>query len=80
MAIKNSSVNVGFNAAGDGWSGKGGAVATQRQLTVTSGDITLTGGNAFTFNFPSASDTICGLAATQTLANKTITGLILSLC
>lgn len=78
MAIKNSSVNVGFNAAGDGWSGKGGAVATQRQLTVTSGDITLTGGNAFTFNFPSASDTICGLAATQTLANKTITGLILS--
>lgn len=63
MAINNA-INQKFTNSSDGFIIGGGN--TQRNLTVTAGDITLTGGNAFTYTLPSASSTLASLGLTET--------------
>jgi hypothetical protein len=69
--MKNSAVNLTITNNSDGFDVAGGN--TQRKLTVTSGDIHMTAGGAFIYTFPSATTTLVGTDATQTLSNKTLT-------
>lgn len=48
------------------------SIAAGKTFTV-SNTLTLTGTDATSFAFPNANDTVVGLAATQTLTNKTLT-------
>lgn len=48
-------------------------IANGKTLTA-SNSLTLTGTDSTSFAFPSSSDTVAGIAATQTLTNKTISG------
>jgi hypothetical protein len=71
MATRNNAGDQKFTNSSDGFVLGGGT--TERDLTVTGGNLTLTGSGSATLTFPSSSDTIAGLAATQTFTNKTIT-------
>lgn len=66
-----NSSNIDFTKNADGYTLKGGT--TKRGLTLTGGDVTITGTGANTFTFPSASDTLVGRTSTDTMSNKTIT-------
>ena len=60
MATQNSS-NQDYTNNADGFSLSGGN--TKRKITVTGGDITLTGGGANTYNFPSGGGALATLQA-----------------
>lgn len=61
-----------FTNLTDGFTVGGGA--TQRTLTVATGNVTLTGGGGVTLTLPTTTDTLVGRATTDTLTNKTLTG------
>ena len=67
---KNSAINLDVDVNADGFAISGGT--TSRQLTVTGGDVTLSGAGSDTFTMPDSSDTLVGRASTDTLTNKTI--------
>jgi hypothetical protein len=71
MATTNNGSNQNYANNSDGWQLAGGV--TPRTLTVTGGNITMTGSGSNTFTFPAASDTLVGRASTDTLTNKTMT-------
>lgn len=72
---KNSAVNLDITNNADGFDISGGT--TKRKVTVTGADLTFTGSGANQYIFPSASDTLVGLVATQTLTNKTLDAVIM---
>lgn len=67
---KNNTANQDYTNNADGWDLTGGT--TKRKLTVTGGDITMSGSGANTFTFPSSSQTLVGRTSTDTLTGKTI--------
>jgi hypothetical protein len=73
---KNSAVNLDITNNADGFDISGGT--TKRKVTVTGADLTFTGSGANQYIFPSASDTLVGLVATQTLTNKTLDAVIMT--
>jgi hypothetical protein len=74
MATNNSS-NQQFTDNTDGFSIGGGT--TSRSLSVTSGNVSVTGGGSNTYYFPINSDTLMGLASTDTVTGvKTFTSKI----
>lgn len=68
---KNNSSNQDYTNNSDGWDLSGGT--TKRKLTVTGGDMTLTGSGANTYTFPASTDTLVGRASSDTLTNKILT-------
>lgn len=71
MATNNSQNSQYANNA-DGFTLGGGT--TSRSLTVTGGNVTVTGSGSNTYTMPAASDTLVGRASTDTLTNKSISG------
>lgn len=69
---RNTSVNLDANPQSDGFILGGGT--TKRSLTVTSGDMTLTGGGASTFTFPGATSVLLGITATATAGSIIFAG------
>lgn len=69
--MTNNSSNQKFTNNSDGFTLGGGT--TERDLTLTSGSITLDGGGSNTYTFPASTDTLVGRASGDTLTNKTIT-------
>lgn len=69
MATNNSG-NFEFSNDSDGFTIKGGT--TERALTLTGADITMTGSGTNTYTYPSASDTLVGRASTDDLSNKSL--------
>lgn len=67
----NNSQNSQFANNADGYTLGGGTTA--RNLTVTGGNVTLTGAGSNTYTMPSSSDTLVGRASVDTLTNKTLT-------
>ena len=69
--VRQNSNNQDYTNNADGFALGGGA--TKRKLTLTGGDVTLTGSGSSTHTFPSASDTLVGRNSTDTLTNKNLT-------
>ena len=69
--VRQNSNNQDYTNNADGFALGGGA--TKRKLTLTGGDVTLTGSGSNTHTFPSASDTLVGRNSTDTLTNKNLT-------
>lgn len=67
----NNSQNSQFANNADGYTLGGGT--TSRNLTVTGGNVTLTGAGSNTYTMPSATDTLVGRASTDVLTNKDLT-------
>lgn len=67
----NNSQNSQFANNADGYTLGGGT--TSRNLTVTGGNVTLTGAGSNTYTMPSSSDTLVGRASVDTLTNKDMT-------
>lgn len=70
--MTNNSSNQKFTNNSDGFTIGGGT--TERDLTLSSGSITLDGGGSNTYTFPGSTDTLVGRASTDTLTNKTFDG------
>jgi len=66
---KQNSINLDITNNADGFDIAGGT--TERKLTFTGADITLTGSGTNTYTYPSSSDTLVARASTDTLTNKT---------
>lgn len=66
----NNSANQDFTNNSDGFVLGGGT--TERKLTVTGGNVTLTGSGTNVYTLPAATDTLIGRASTDALTNKTI--------
>lgn len=66
-----NAINTHVTVLSDGYEMSGGKTSV-RKLKITGGDVTFTGSGSNTYTFPTSSDTLAGLAATQTLTNKTI--------
>lgn len=60
--------NQDFTNSSDGFILGGGT--TERKLTLTGGDVTLTGSGSAVISLPGSSDTLVGRATTDTLTNK----------
>lgn len=67
---QNNGANQDFTNNSDGYTLGGGT--TERKLTVTGADMTLTGSGTNVFTFPGATDTLVGRASIDTLTNKTM--------
>jgi len=67
----NNSQNSQYANNADGFTLGGGT--TTRSLTVTGGNVTVTGAGSNTYTMPSASDTLVGRASTDVLTNKDLT-------
>jgi len=67
----NNSQNSQYANNADGFTLGGGTTA--RSLTVTGGNVTVTGSGSNTYTMPAATDTLVGRASTDTLTNKTMT-------
>ena len=68
---KKNAIGSDFVNNADGFTHSGGT--TERSWTVTGGDVTATGnGSGLVHTFPSVTDTLAGISATQTITNKTI--------
>ena len=65
-----NAANQDYTNNSDGFTIGGGT--TERKLTLTGANITLTGSGSNTYTYPAASDTLVGRASTDTLTNKTI--------
>ena len=76
MASTRNSSNQDFTNASDGYVLGGGT--TERKLTITGGDMTLTGSGSNTYTFPGISDTLIGRTTTDTLTNKTLTSPVIN--
>lgn len=70
--MTNNSSNQDFTNNTDGFTLGGGT--TKRKITVTNGDVTVTGGGSNDYTMPVASDTLVGRSSTDNLTNKTIDG------
>lgn len=68
---KRNSINLSATPNADGFALSGGT--TERSLTVTGGDVTLTGSGSAVITFPSSTATLATLALAETLTNKTLT-------
>lgn len=68
MTAINNAGNQKFVNNGDGFIVGGGA--TERDLTVTSGNITMTGGSGNTFTFPAATSTLASLGLAETFGGQ----------
>ena len=74
----NSSVNLDISVNSDGYAIAGGTTS-KRTFTLIGGDVQFTSSaSSLVFSLPGASDTLVGIAAAQTLTNKTITNPIIS--
>lgn len=69
MPVQNSSNQKFINNA-DGFTLGGGT--TQRNLTLSGANVTLTGSGSNTYTFPANTDTLVGRSSTDTLTNKTL--------
>lgn len=70
---KNNAINTDVTRNADGFTIAGGT--TERSITVTGGDVTLTGnGSGAVITFPASTSTLATLALSETLTNKTIDG------
>src|ERR1043165_1680180 len=67
----NNSQNSQFANNADGYTLGGGT--TSRNLTVTGGNMTLTGAGSKTYTIPASPDTLVGRASSDTLTNKDLT-------
>lgn len=67
---KNNAINLDITENADGFDIAGGT--TERKLSLTGADITLTGSGSNTYTYPSTTDTLVGRDSTDTLTNKTI--------
>lgn len=70
MPTKNS-VNLEITKNADGFSIGGGT--TKRTVTVTGGNVTMTGSGSAVITFPTSTATLATLALTETFTNKRIT-------
>ena len=75
MAKKNS-INLSATTNADGFNIGGGT--TERTLTVTGGDVTITGSGSAVITFPTTTSTLATIALTETLTNKTLTSPVLT--
>lgn len=75
MPTQNSS-NQKYSNNADGFTLGGGS--TQRNFSISGGNITLTNSGTQSYAMPASSDTIVGRASTDTLTNKTLTAPVLS--
>lgn len=69
--VKRNSAGQDYTNNADGFTLGGGS--TQRNLSLTGADVTITGSGSNTYNFPSSSDTLVGRDSTDTLKNKDLT-------
>lgn len=67
----NNSQNSQFANNADGYTLGGGT--TSRNLTITGGNVTLTGAGSNTYTMPSSSDTLLGRTSVDTVTNKDLT-------
>lgn len=74
--VTNNSANQDYINNADGYTLGGGT--TERKLTITGADVTLTGSGTNVFTMPAATDTLVGRASTDTLTNKTLTAPVFS--
>lgn len=74
---KRNSAGQNFTPNADGWS-LGAGTTNERALTLEGSDVNIVGGGSATITFPSSTDTLVARNTTDTLTNKTITGLNLS--
>lgn len=66
---RNSPINLDVRSNADGFQLSGGT--TPRTLSLTGGDVTMTGSGSFTYTYPGASTTLVGTDVAQTLSKKT---------
>jgi len=72
---KNNAINLEATRNADGFSLGGGT--TVRTLTLTGGDVSMTGGGAAVITFPTSTSTLATLALTEVLSNKSFSTAIL---
>jgi hypothetical protein len=71
---KNNPADQDFTNNADGFTLGGGT--TERTVTITGGNVTITGGGGVTITYPSSTGTLATLANAETFTNKTLTGAI----
>ncbi len=67
---KNNAANQDFTNNADGWDLSGGT--TPRKLTLSGGDVSISGSGSAVFSFPASTSTLATLALTETFTNKDI--------
>lgn len=67
----NNAINTKVTVNADGFSITGGT--TKRSITVTGGDVSMTGSGSAVITFPTSTATLATLALAETLSNKTLT-------
>lgn len=70
VKVKNNAINLEVSNNADGFEVGGGSI--KRVLGVTGGNVTITGGGAYTYTFPSASGTLALTTDIPTLTSKFI--------
>lgn len=70
MATKNA-INLSATVNADGFEVSGGT--TPRKITLTGGDVTLTGSGSQTYTMPASTSTLASLTLAETFTNKRVT-------